>query len=204
MAPEETENTEHPHKNPARKSQTFIASDSDALSKEKAELAALQQKSIFNRWRGYLRMTGPGWMQSAMTLGGGSATASLFAGAMLQYKLLWVQPLAMLLGVIMLSSISYQTLSTGARPFEAMRKFVHPALAWVWITITVLSTIVWHLPQYALAGGMSEEIIKAVTDWRPSSGRQTLLMICLGSLFLGISIAITRMFSLESHRGYSS
>ena len=29
------------------------------------------------RWKGYLRLTGPGWLQSAFTLGSGSAVASL-------------------------------------------------------------------------------------------------------------------------------
>jgi manganese transport protein len=47
---------------------------------------------------------------------------------------------------------------------------------------------------------MSEEIIKAVTGWQPSSDQQTLLMICLGSLFLAISITITWQYS-SGHKG---
>jgi hypothetical protein len=43
---------------------------------------------------------------------------------MLGYSLLWVQPLGMLLGVIMFMAIAYQTLSTGVRPFAAMRRYV--------------------------------------------------------------------------------
>lgn len=195
MALKQSINSQQSHTNSVRGLRIFIASDPEAIAKEKAQLAALGHKSFLKRWRGYLRMTGPGWMQSAMTLGGGTAMASLFAGAMLQYKLLWLQPLSMLLGVIMMSAISYQTLSTTSRPFDAMRKFVHPSIAWAWIIITVLSTIVWHVPQYALAVGMSEEIIKAVTGWQPSSSQQTLLMICLGSLFLAISTAITWQYS---------
>ena len=75
------------------------------------------------RTLGYLRLMGPGYLQSAMTLGGGTAAASLFAGAAFGYSLLWVAPVAMLLGVVMLSAISYQTLSTGVRPYEAMRRY---------------------------------------------------------------------------------
>ncbi len=145
----------------------FAASDPEALAKEKAELAALKGKGFLQRWRGYFGMTGPGWLQSAMTLGGGSAMASLFAGAFLQYKLLWVQPLAMILGVIMLSAMSHQTLSTGARPFYAMKRFIHPALAWSWVIASLLATIIWHLPQYALAAGMTDDMLKAVTGWHP-------------------------------------
>jgi Mn2+/Fe2+ NRAMP family transporter len=191
MESEENRNKGQPPSSPLRGLKTCITSDPEAVAKEKVELAALAEKETLARWRGYFRMSGPGWMQSAMTLGGGSAMASLFAGAMMQYKLLWLQPLAMLLGVIMMSAISYQTLSTGARPFDAMKKFVHPSLAWAWIIITVLSTIVWHVPQYALAVGMSEDIIKVIIGWQPSSGRQTLLIVCLGALFLAVSIVIT-------------
>ncbi|MBN2019526.1 MAG: divalent metal cation transporter [Sedimentisphaerales bacterium] len=192
----EENNNNKPFQNPlTQESGIFASSEQQGLAGEKAALAALKHKGLLSRWRGYLRMTGPGWMQSAMTLGGGSAMASLFAGAMLQYKLLWVQPLAMLLGVIMMSAISYQTLSTGNKPFFAMKKFVHPSLAWTWITITVLSTIVWHVPQYALAVGMSEEMIKAVTGWQPSAGWETLIIVCLGCFFLAVSITITWQYS---------
>ena len=43
----------------------------------------------------YLKLLGPGYLQSAMTLGGGTASASLFAGAVFGYQLLWVAPVAM-------------------------------------------------------------------------------------------------------------
>lgn len=129
----------------------FTASDPEALAKEKAELAELDSKSILQRWKWYFAKTGPAWMQSAMTLGGGSAAASLFAGAFLQYKLLWIQPLAMILGIVMLSAMSHQTLSTNARPFYAMKRFIHPSLAWEWAIGALVATIIWHLPQYALA-----------------------------------------------------
>ena len=170
----------------------FTASDPDALTKEKADLAALAEQGILRRWRGYFTLTGPGWLQSALTLGGGSAMASLFAGAFLEYNLLWVQPLAMILGVIMLSAMSYQTLSTNARPFYAMKRFVHPALGWAWVIAALLATLIWHLPQYALAAGMTDDMIKAITGWQPSSaGQQTMVLIALGLLFLIISTAIT-------------
>ncbi|MHC4805285.1 MAG: hypothetical protein ACYTBX_03355 [Planctomycetota bacterium] len=70
----------------------FTTSEPQALAKEKAELAALKAKGFLRRWRGYSKMTGPGYLQSALTLGGGSAMASLFAGSYLQYGLLWFSP----------------------------------------------------------------------------------------------------------------
>ncbi|MEP5569380.1 MAG: hypothetical protein ABJN62_16180, partial [Halioglobus sp.] len=80
---------------------------------EVAELTALAQKPAWARAPTYLRLSGPGWLQGAMTLGGGSAITSLTIGAVYGYELLWVQPLAMLIGCIMLFALSHQTLSTG-------------------------------------------------------------------------------------------
>ena len=62
----------------------------EALAREKALLAELDAKPLGQRLRGYLGKSGPGWLQSALTLGAGSATSSLFAGALLGYSLLWV------------------------------------------------------------------------------------------------------------------
>jgi manganese transport protein len=94
----------------------FNSMDAEALKRERDILKQLQQRSVLSRWRGYFSLTGPGWIQSALTLGSGSALASIFAGVTGQYALLWVQPLAMLLGLIMLDVISHQTLATGQRP----------------------------------------------------------------------------------------
>lgn len=66
----------------------FTASAPEALAQERAELAALEDSGVLRRWRGYAAKTGPGWLQSALVLGSGSAMASLFAGAYLEYRLL--------------------------------------------------------------------------------------------------------------------
>jgi len=109
----------------------FTASAPEIIAKEKADLQALADKPPLQRWRGYFAKTGPGWLQSALVLGSGSAMASLFAGAFLQYRLLWVQPLAMGLGIVMFWAMAYQTLSTGVRPFHAMKRYIHPVVAWI-------------------------------------------------------------------------
>lgn len=125
--------------------------DPDQLAAERRHLGELESASTGTRIRAYLKMIGPGYMQSAMTLGGGTAAASLFAGALFGYELLWVAPFAMVLGVIMLAAVSYQTLSTGMRPFEAMRRYAGAPLAYAWAIGALLSSIIWHFPQYSLA-----------------------------------------------------
>lgn len=98
----------------------------------------------------FARLSGPGWLQSAITLGGGSLASSLYLGVLAGASLLWLQPLAMVLGVIMLSAISYVTLSTQQRPFQAIRDHVNPVLAWGWAIAVMMANLVWSLPQFSL------------------------------------------------------
>ena len=179
----------------------FTASAPEILVKEKNDLVELEGKGFLQRWRGYFTKSGPGWLQSALVLGSGSAMASLFAGASLQYKLLWVQPLAMVLGIIMFAAMSYQTLSTGIRPFYAMKHYIHPVLAWSWVIGALVATIIWHLPQYALAAGMTDDMIKAATGWVPSSSAtQTAVLIGIGLVVLTISTTVAWTYS-SGHKG---
>lgn len=99
----------------------------------------------------YVRLSGPGWLQSAITLGGGSLAGSLYLGVLAGYGLMWLQPLAMIMGIIMLSAIAYVTLSTAERPFAAINRHVNPVLGWGWATATLLANLVWCMPQFALA-----------------------------------------------------
>jgi len=170
----------------------FSPEDPEILAQEQAELKDLQNKGFGARMRWYSSKSGPGWMQSAMTLGGGSAMAALFAGGYLQYQILWVPPVAMLLGIIMLSALSHQTLSTKTKPFYAMKKFIHPVLAWAWAISALLTTFIWHFPQYALAAGMTEDILIALTGLEiQSKTNQTLLLLGLGIIFLSIGTAVS-------------
>lgn len=85
--------------------------NNDIPASEIAELEAINQQPLGRRLGYYTRKSGPGWLQAAITLGGGSLASSLFLGVILEYKLMWLQPLAMLLGVITLSAIGYVTVT---------------------------------------------------------------------------------------------
>ncbi|UCD23291.1 MAG: divalent metal cation transporter [Gemmatimonadota bacterium] len=171
--------------------------DPGTLAEERALLARLAGASTTRRWWGYYRLTGPGWLQSAFTLGSGSAVASLYLGAHYGYQLLWVQPLAMLVGIIMLAAASHQTLSTGVRPFEAMRRFVHPGLAWAWAIATLVATFVFHLPQYALAAGVTEDMVAVATGWQPNGGTRSVFLVCVGLIIVVTSTLITWNYSRD-------
>jgi len=169
----------------------FSASDPQALAAERAELVELARRPFYARWLGYAGKTGPAWLQSALTLGGGSAWASLTIGAFYQYDLLWVQPLAMILGIVILAAISHQTLSTGARPFDAMKRYASSPVAWAWAIASLAATVIWHFPQYALAAGMTENMITAASGWAPRGAAQTALLVAVGLVVLVVSTAIT-------------
>ena len=124
------------------------------MNNDAPRFAELDAKPMIPRIAGYLRYMGPGYLQSAMTLGGGSAFAALFSGAAFGYQLLWVAPTAMLLGIIVMSAIAWQTLSTGTDPYEALRKYTNPFFAWAFAWGGLLSSIIWQFAQYALAAAM--------------------------------------------------
>jgi Mn2+/Fe2+ NRAMP family transporter len=101
--------------------------------------------------RVFVRLSGPGWLQSAITLGGGSLAGALYLGVLSGYSLLWIQLLAIVMGVIMLSAISYVTLTTGKRPFAAINEHINPALGWSWALATSMANMLWCMPQFGLA-----------------------------------------------------
>ena len=125
----------------------------ESSSQYQRELDAIQSvegKGAFARFLAFAKVSGPGWLQGAITLGGGSLAGALFLGVLSGYSLLWVQPLAMICGIIMLSAIAYVTLSTGERPLRAINTHLHPLLGWSWVLATVMANIVWTMPQFAL------------------------------------------------------
>ena len=98
----------------------------------------------------FVKLSGPGWLQSAITLGGGSLAGALFLGILGGPSMLWLQLVAIIMGVIMLSAISYVTLSTGERPFRSINRHINPALGWGWIIATMLANMIWCMPQFGL------------------------------------------------------
>ena len=119
-------------------------------------LAEAESQGRLARYRAYMRLSGPGWLQGAITLGGGSLASSLYLGVIAGVSLLWLQPLAMILGLVMLSAIAYVALSTGERPFRSINQHINPVLGWGWLLASLVANMVWALPQYSLFYGAME------------------------------------------------
>lgn len=98
----------------------------------------------------YAKLSGPGWLQSAITLGGGSLAGSLYLGIIGGYEMMWLQPLMMIFGIVMLSAIAHVALCSGEKPFQALNSHVSPVLGWGWIIATMMANLVWAMPQFSL------------------------------------------------------
>ena len=125
-------------------------------------LDELANQPLTTRLLGYIKLTGPGYMQSAMTLGGGSVASCVLLGALLGYKLLWVQPLGMVLGYFVLAVIAKQACHSGERPYRAFWERLHPALAILWAVCSLIATVLWHIPQYSLAANGLRELASGI------------------------------------------
>ena len=127
-----------------------MSSNDEQPNRETEILESVADKGALAKAKAYTKLSGPGWLQGAITLGGGSLAGALYLGTISGYNLMWLQPLAMICGIIMLSAIAYVTLSTGQRPFGVINKGLSPLLGWSWLIAVILANIVWCLPQFNL------------------------------------------------------
>jgi manganese transport protein len=160
---------------------------------DEQRISELLDKPLHRRLRGYFRMTGPGYMQSAMTLGGGSVAASVYFGSLAGYELLWVQPLSMLLGYFVMAAIAKQVCHTGERPYKVFWDRLSPILAVAWGLGALAATIIWHFPQYGLTANGVLSLSQGVgVDLDNTAGR-----VLVGGLILAGACLVVRMY----HRG---
>ena len=165
------------------------ATEAGAIERDRQLILDAKARGPGAKLRAYTRLSGPGWLQSAITLGGGSLSSSLYLGVLAGFSLLWLQPLAMILGVIMLSAIGYVTLSTGERPFHAINRHVNPVLGWGWALATMAANLVWSLPQFSLGtAALQQNLLPGVFGAQGLFGGAGKLMACGGILAVCIVI----------------
>lgn len=155
---------------------------------EEQLLQQADQRGFWGRLSIYSRLSGPGWLQGAVTLGGGSLASALFLGILAGPHLLWLQPLAMACGVVMLAAITYVTLSTGERPVETMSRTLSPTLAMAWILATIMANLVFCISQFALATStVTQNLIPALSASRPA-------IWIVGLLLAAVSLTIVFLY----------
>ncbi|NIP25379.1 MAG: hypothetical protein GWN67_13625, partial [Phycisphaerae bacterium] len=161
------------------------------IEKDRQSILDAQKKGKGALFKTYLRLSGPGWLQSGITVGGVSFSSSLYLGVLVGVSMMWLQPLAMILGIIMLGAIAYVTLSIRERPLKAINDHVSPVLGWSWLLASMAANLVWSMPQYvlgtrALQQNLSPNFLGGIPDpW----GR----IICVGFI-LAICITATMFY----------
>lgn len=130
------------------------------LDEEISVLKGLEEKPFPARMLGYLRLGGPGFMDAALTLGAGTLTASMLAGAAFGYKTMWLLWLAMGLGLFMIAAMARFTCRGGFRVIAAQNRY-H---GWVvgslltGIVGTAFVAVVFNFGQYSLGTHLLESL----------------------------------------------
>jgi len=74
---------------------TNMSQSKDRFEWEKQQLESVRGSGPLAKAKVFSKLSGPGWLQSAITLGGGSLASGLFLGVIGGYEMLWVQWMAM-------------------------------------------------------------------------------------------------------------
>lgn len=165
--------------------------DTNIEDKERVLLSQAEGAPLSKKLGIYTRLSGPGWLQGAITLGGGSLAGALYLGVIAGFGLLWLQPLAMICGIIMLSAIAYVTLTTEKAPFGLVNTHLSPALGWAWLIATVMANIVWCMPQFNLGrAAIQQNLLPAVGNSNTSTA-----IICV--ILLAIAFYVNALYQSE-------
>ncbi|MEE3179727.1 MAG: hypothetical protein VX317_08590, partial [Verrucomicrobiota bacterium] len=123
----------------------------------------------------------------------------MFLAVMGGFAILWVQPFAMLMGVILLAAISYVTLSIKRTPFQALRQDINPVLAWGWLAASQLANMIWVLPQYSLSyGAITDNLFPGLFE---SSKDSNVTKYIVSFVILGLMLFVNFLGSRKG-RGY--
>jgi hypothetical protein len=117
--------------------------------------------------------------------------------------MMWLQPLAMILGIIMLGAIAYVTLSIRERPLKAINDHVSPVLGWSWLLASMAANLVWSMPQYvlgtrALQQNLSPNLLGKIPDpWGRIICVGFILVICItATMFYGAGGRGVKIFEI--------
>ncbi len=171
------------------------------IQSDRELLLATSERGAMGKLGAFFKLSGPGWLQSAITLGGGSLGSALYLGVLGGNSMLWLLLVAIIIGVIMLSAISYVTLSTGKRPYQAINEYVNPVLGVGWITATILANMIFILPQFSLCFDALDNNL--LVGWVDSSQQSKIIVSSvIGLVTFGIVVMsfnpgfVSRLFDL--------
>lgn len=163
--------TEVKYTNPARHTEGAL--------KEKALLAELNRKPFFEKFMGYVKLSGPGFLGAAMTLGAGSFASSIVLGASYGYSMLWVPIYSFAFGLFMLA-LATRFVTSNEMPVIVAQDKYHGKFFGSFSTGIIacfLGCLIFSFGQYALGADAVEQIFDTMN-----------MQIPKGSGWLGIFI----------------
>ena len=125
---------------------------SENALREKAFLSELNKKPPLQKFFGYCKLSGPGFMNAAFTLGAGSFASSVTLGAAYGYDMLWIPLYSFALGLFMLALSTRFVTASEMSVIKAQDKF-HGKFFGSFATGLIacfIASIVYNFGQYAL------------------------------------------------------
>ena len=162
------------------------------LEAQRQQLVQAREQGTWATLKTFAKFSGPGWLQSATTLGGGSLASALYLGVLGGVGFMWLQPLAMIFGIVMLAAISYVTLSVKERPMDEINARISPILGYGWALCSMLACFVFAMPQFALGvAGITQNLAQMPTS-EVGIGLEALITVC----FYGLAMFMVCMYAL--------
>lgn len=130
------------------------------LDAEAAQLESLASAPLHKRMGGYARLAGPGVMTAALTLGAGTMTTAMIAGATYGYRTLWLVWLSAGLGLFLMAASARFTCRGGFRLIQMQNRrhgWLVGSLA-TGLVGTVAVAVVFNLGQVALGTHLIESL----------------------------------------------
>lgn len=138
---------------------------------EKAYLKELNQKPVGQRFLGYVKLSGPGFMSAAFTLGAGSFASSVTLGAAYGYDMLWIPLYSFAFGIFMLALAARFVSKSEINVIAAQDKY-HGRFFGSFATGLVacfIASIVYTFGQYALGADAVTSLFKVLNVNVPKS-----------------------------------
>jgi len=138
----------------------FAAASLEDREAEAAALERIESRAPLPRFWGRLRLSGPGFMDSALTLGAGTLTAAMLSGAAFGYRTMWLLWLSMGLGVFMMAAMARFTCRGGFRVIRVQNRF-HGWVVGSLLTAlvgTVAVAVIFNYGQYSLGTHLIESL----------------------------------------------
>jgi len=159
------------HVNPARHTEGAL--------REKAFMAELNRKPFWKKLGGYIKLSGPGFLGAAMTLGAGSFASSIVLGASYGYSMLWVPIYSFAFGLFMLALATRFVTSSEMPIIVAQDKF-HGKFFGSFATGIIacfLGCVIYSFGQYALGADAVEQVFDTINMQIPKGSGWIVIFI---------------------------